>query len=84
MKELTRMDYMYIIIIILLVISLIWIILPFVYNLFNNNGQIDSSDCIANMESIQCNQTSESLKVCEYQCTYKDGSNKKQTYYWRI
>lgn len=71
MIELNRTDYMYIIIIILLVTSLIWLFLPFVYMTYN--GNIDSPDCIADTNSIQCIQNGNN-KICDYNCTYKDGS----------
>ena len=71
MKEFTRTDYMYIIIIILLLASLIWIVLPFVYTTFN--GNIDTPDCITDAESIVCTQNG-NYRSCEYNCTRINGT----------
>jgi hypothetical protein len=73
MKELTRFDYMYIIIIILLVASLIWVFLPFIYSTFN--GNIDSSDCITDTDSIKCDGVGSAGSNCEYNCTFKNGNS---------
>jgi hypothetical protein len=75
MKELTRTDYMYIIIIILLLASLVWIVLPFTYTAFN--GNIDTPDCITDTDSIVCIQDG-NFKSCEYNCTRINGTIEKR------
>jgi|WetSurMetagenome_2_1015567.scaffolds.fasta_scaffold08709_3 hypothetical protein len=73
MKELSRFDYMYIIIIILLVASLTWVILPYVYSVYNNGA--DTPDCILDSDTIQCDQNTNS---CEFNCTHINGTIEKR------
>jgi len=57
-------DYKYIFIIIILLFIIYFFALPFAYETYN--GNIDKTDCIAQVDSIKCN---DNQKICIYNCT---------------
>jgi len=72
-------DYKYISIIIILLALMYFVVLPYTYKTYN--GNIDSDNCIADVNTIQCYNAVDNSRVCEFNCTFINATTLRITHH---